>query len=48
MKEEKITEEQVRKEHMREINQPAHWAYALGVIAISFVLMLGFMAVLGR
>jgi hypothetical protein len=46
MKEVTITEEQVRTEHMREINQVGHWAYALGVIAISFILMLGLMAML--
>jgi hypothetical protein len=48
MKEATITEEQVRTEHMREVNQAAHWAYVLGVIATSFALMLGLMAVLGR
>jgi hypothetical protein len=48
VKETTITQEQVRKEHMREVNQLAHWAYLLGVIAISFLLMLGLMAVLGR
>jgi hypothetical protein len=47
MKEATITEERVRTEHMREINQVAHWAYVLGVIAISFILMLALMAVLG-
>jgi hypothetical protein len=46
MKETTITEEQVRSEHMKEVNQAAHWAYALGVVAISFILMLALMAVL--
>jgi len=46
MKEATITEERVRTEHMREISQVAHWAYALGVIVISFILMLGRMVVL--
>jgi hypothetical protein len=48
MKEEKVTEEQVRTEHLREVNQTAHWIYMLGVIAISFVLMLGLIALLGQ
>jgi hypothetical protein len=48
MKETTITEEQVRSEKMKEVNQAAHWAYVVGVIAISFILMLGLMAVLGR
>lgn len=48
MKEANINEEQVRKEHLREVNQPAHWIYLLGVILVSFVLMIGLIAVLGQ
>jgi hypothetical protein len=48
MKEANIDEEQVRKEHLREVNQPAHWIYLLGVILISFFLMIGLISVLGR
>ena len=48
MKEANVDEEQVRREHMREVNQPAHWVYLLGVIFISFLLMIGLMLVLGE
>jgi len=48
VKEANVDEEQVRREHMREVNQPAHWVYLLGVIFISFFLMIGLMLVLGE
>jgi hypothetical protein len=48
MKETNIDEEQVRKEHLREVNQPAHWIYLLGVMLISFFLMIGLILVLGQ
>ena len=48
MKEAEIDEEQVRKEHLHEVNQPAHWLYLLGVILISFFLMIGLIAILGQ
>ncbi len=48
MKEANVDEEQVRKEHLREVNQPAHWVYLLGVIFISFFLMMGLISVLGQ
>jgi hypothetical protein len=48
MKEANIDEEQVRKEHMREVNQPAHWIYLLGVILVGFFLMIGLISVLGQ
>jgi hypothetical protein len=48
MKESEIDEEQVRREHLREVNEPAHWSYLLGVIIISFFLMIGLIWLLGR
>jgi hypothetical protein len=47
MSEEKITEQQVRKEHMREVNPAAHWAYLFGVLGGGLALMVLFMALLG-
>lgn len=47
MSEEKITEAKVRNEHLREINEPAHWAYLFGVLIGGIGLMLVLMAVLG-
>ena len=48
MKEARIDEEQVRKEHLGEVNQPAHWVYLLGVMLLSFMLMIGLIWVLGQ
>jgi hypothetical protein len=45
--EETITETKVRNEHLREINQPAHWAYLFGVLIGGLALMLVLMAILG-
>lgn len=42
-----ITEVKVRNEHLREINQPAHWAYLFGVLLGALALMALFMALLG-
>ena len=47
MNEAKITEDQVRAEHMKEVNQAAHWIYLVAVIAVAFVLMIALIAVLG-
>ncbi len=47
MSDEKITETKVRNEHLREISQPAHWAYLFGVLIGGLALMLLLMAVLG-
>ncbi len=47
MSDEKITETKVRNEHLREINEPAHWAYLFGVLIGGIGLMLVLMAVLG-
>ncbi len=48
MSEANITEEKVRNEHLKEVNPAAHWAYLAAVIVISFLLMLGLIALLGR
>ena len=47
MNEQMITEDQVRKEHLAEVNSAAHWAYLVAVLLGAFLLMLGLMAVLG-
>ena len=46
-KELKITEDDVREEHLRSVNVPAHWLYMVGVVGGAFVLMLALMALLG-
>ena len=43
----KITEEDVREEHLRSVNVPAHWLYMVGVVGGAFLLMIALMAVLG-
>jgi hypothetical protein len=43
----KITEVKVRNEHLREINQPAHWAYLFGVLLGALALMAVLIAILG-
>jgi hypothetical protein len=42
-----LTEDDVREEHLRAVNQPAHWAYLLAVLVGGTVLMLLFIALLG-
>ena len=42
-----MTEDKVRDEVLKEVNVGAHWAYLLGVLAGSTLLMLGFIALLG-
>jgi hypothetical protein len=42
-----IDQETIREEHLKEVHQPAQWAYMLGVILGGTVLMLGFIALLG-
>jgi hypothetical protein len=44
--EQKITEDQVRKEHLAEVNSAAHWAYLAAVLVAAFLLMLGLVAIL--
>ena len=47
MSDEKITETKVRNEHLREINEPAHWAYLFGVLIGGIGVMLLLMTLLG-
>ena len=47
MNEQEVTEAQVRKEHLKEVNVPAHWAYLIGVITTALVTMVGLIAILG-
>ena len=42
-----ITAETIRKEHLREVHQPAHWLYVLSVLGVSFLFMLGLIAFMG-
>jgi hypothetical protein len=39
--------EEVEAEHLEEVNPAAHWTYLVGVLAISFLLMLALIAWLG-
>ena len=45
-KEESLTEDDVRDEHMKAVNVPAHWAYLFGVLLGGLVLMLLLIAVI--
>ena len=47
MSELNVTEEQVREEHLQEVNTGAHWAYLFGVLIAGFILMVGLIALLG-
>ncbi len=47
MNETNVTEEQVYKEHLKAVNAPAHWVYLFSVLVVSFLLMVGLIAVLG-
>jgi hypothetical protein len=47
MSEEKVSLEKVHKEHLKEVKEPAHWAYLLGVLAGGTLLMLAIIALLG-
>ena len=42
-----ITEEDIRAEHLREVNAAFQWAYLFGILLVGLVLMLGLIAVLG-
>ena len=44
MNEAKITEDQVREEHLDEVNVSLHWLYLGGVLVGSMVIMLAFIA----
>jgi hypothetical protein len=47
MSEKNITVEEIEREHMEEVKPGAHWAYVVGVLGISFLLMLALIAWLG-
>lgn len=47
MSEKTINEEEVRQEHLAEVNEPRHWAYLASVLAGSMLLMLALIALLG-
>lgn len=48
MSERDVREDQVRAEHLAEVNQPRQWAYLAGVIVGGLVVMLALIAALGR
>ena len=43
----KVTEDDVRDEHLREVNATAQWVYLGSVLAGGFLLMLGLITLLG-
>jgi hypothetical protein len=43
----KVTEDDVREEHLREVNATAQWLYLGSVLAGGFLLMIGLIALLG-
>jgi hypothetical protein len=47
MSERTITEDQVRTEHLREVNVRAHWTYIAAVLGGGFILMLALLWLLG-
>ena len=47
MSERKMDAEKVREEHLAEVHESAHWAYLLGVVLGSTVLMLIYISLLG-
>lgn len=47
MSEREIDQEQVREEHLKEVNPGAHWVYLLAVLGGGLVAMLGLIAWLG-
>jgi hypothetical protein len=47
MSERTVTEDQVRSEHLREVNVPAHWWYIVGVLGSGLLFMVALMWVLG-
>jgi hypothetical protein len=42
-----VSEEDVRQEHLDEVQVSIHWAYLAGVMVGAFLLMTGLIAVLG-
>ena len=47
MSDKTIDEETVRREHLEEVNEMAHWAYLVGVLAGGTLIMLVLIALLG-
>jgi hypothetical protein len=47
MSERSVDEDQVRADHLREVDSVAQWAYLVTVIMAGTLLMLGLIAVLG-
>jgi hypothetical protein len=47
MSEREIDRERVRKEHLKEVNPAAHWAYLLGVVGGGLIAMLALIGWLG-
>jgi hypothetical protein len=47
-KEKSLTEDEVRAEHISEVNVPAHWAYLFAVLIGGTILMIALIALLAR
>jgi hypothetical protein len=47
MSERDLSEEDVRQEHLGEVDQRAHWVFLFGVLLGGALLMLGIIALLG-
>ncbi len=47
MSEDTISEADVRKEHLKTVHVPAHWAYLFGVLLGGLVLMVALIAAMG-
>jgi hypothetical protein len=47
MSEREITEEDVRAEHLEEVDERTHWAYLIAVFAVGTALMLALIGLLG-
>ncbi|HEX7347535.1 MAG TPA: hypothetical protein VF253_12145 [Candidatus Limnocylindrales bacterium] len=45
-KEKSLTEEDVRKEHLSTVNEPAHWAYLFAVLIGGTILMILYIALM--
>lgn len=41
-----ISEDDVREEHLKEVNQLAHWAYLVGVLGLGMLAMILLIALL--
>jgi hypothetical protein len=47
MSERDLTEDDIREEHLREVDQRAHWLFLVGVLVGGCILMIGLIALLG-